>query len=82
MTYVISDLYGYPLEKLKKLLRKAEFSNGDFLYILGNHEAMLLSCEFVTKIQIIKTSYCFAVALFFAIIKIKIYDAQFLNHRI
>lgn len=75
MTYVISDLHGYPLEKFKKLLRKAEFSDGDFLYILGdvidrngdggmemlfwlleqpnvqlilgNHEAMLLSCEFV-----------------------------------
>lgn len=75
MTYVISDLHGYPLEKLKKLLRKAEFSDKDFLYILGdvidrngdggvemlcwlleqpnvqlilgNHEAMLLSCSFV-----------------------------------
>lgn len=75
MTYVISDLHGYPLEKFKKLLEKAEFSNNDFLYILGdvidrngdggvemlcwlleqpniqlilgNHEAMLLSCEFV-----------------------------------
>lgn len=75
MTYVISDLHGYPLKKLKKLLRKAEFSDKDFLYILGdvidrngdggvemlcwllrqpnvqlilgNHEAMLLSCEFV-----------------------------------
>lgn len=75
MTYIISDLHGYPLEKFKKLLRKAEFSDGDFLYILGdvidrngdggvemlcwlleqpnaqlilgNHEAMLLSCEFV-----------------------------------
>lgn len=75
MVYVISDLHGYPLEKLKKLLKKAEFSDDDFLYILGdvidrngdggvetlcwlleqynvqlilgNHEAMLLSCEFV-----------------------------------
>lgn len=75
MTYVISDLHGYPLEKFKKLLKKAEFSDNDFLYILGdvidrngdggvemlcwlmeqpnielilgNHEAMLLSCEFV-----------------------------------
>ena len=75
MTYVISDLHGYPLEKLKTLLKKAEFSGNDFLYmlgdvidrngdggvkmlswlleqpnvqlILGNHEAMLLSCEFV-----------------------------------
>ncbi len=75
MTYVISDLHGYPLEKFKKLLEKAEFSDDDFLYILGdvidrngdggvemlcwlleqpnielilgNHEAMLLSCEFV-----------------------------------
>ncbi|MCH5321634.1 MAG: metallophosphoesterase [Eubacterium sp.] len=75
MIYVISDLHGYSLEKFKKLLEKAEFSDDDFLYILGdvidrngdggvemlcwlleqpnvqlilgNHEAMLLSCEFV-----------------------------------
>ena len=75
MTYVISDLHGYPIEKLKKLLDKAEFGKDDFLYILGdvvdrngdggvsvllwllkqinvqlilgNHEAMLLSCDFV-----------------------------------
>lgn len=75
MIYVISDLHGYPLEKFKKLLEKAKFSDNDFLYILGdvidrngdggvemlcwlleqpnvqlilgNHEAMLLSCEFV-----------------------------------
>lgn len=75
MTYVISDLHGYPLEKFKELLEKAEFSDNDFLYILGdvidrngdggvemlcwlleqpnvqlilgNHEAMLLSCAFV-----------------------------------
>ena len=75
MTYVISDLHGYPLEKLKKLLEKAHFSSSDFLFILGdiidrngdggiatlcwlirqpnaqlilgNHEAMLLSCHFI-----------------------------------
>lgn len=75
MIYVISDLHGYPLEKFKKLLETAEFSDNDFLYILGdvidrngdggvemlcwlleqpnvhlilgNHEAMLLACEFV-----------------------------------
>lgn len=75
MTYVISDLHGYPLEKLKKLLKKADFGENDFLYILGdvvdrngdggveiltwllsqpnvqiilgNHEAMLLACEFL-----------------------------------
>lgn len=75
MTYVISDLHGYPLEKLKKLLETADFSENDFLYILGdvvdrngdggveiliwllsqpnvqlilgNHEAMLLSCKFL-----------------------------------
>ena len=75
MTYVISDLHGYPLIKLKKLLAKANFGKNDFLYILGdvidrngdggveiliwllsqpnvqlilgNHEAMLLSCEFL-----------------------------------
>ena len=75
MIYVISDLHGYPLEKFKMLLEKAEFSDDDYLYILGdvidrngdggvemllwimeqnnvelllgNHEAMLLSCEFL-----------------------------------
>lgn len=75
MIYVISDLHGYPIEKLKMLLEKADFSEDDFLYILGdvvdrngdggvsillwlleqvnvqlilgNHEAMLLSCDFV-----------------------------------
>ena len=36
MTYVISDLHGYPLEKLKMLLAKANFSEDDFLYILGD----------------------------------------------
>lgn len=36
MTYVISDLHGYPLEKFKKLLEKADFSGDDFLYILGD----------------------------------------------
>lgn len=36
MIYVISDLHGYPLEKLKKLLNKADFSDNDFLYILGD----------------------------------------------
>ena len=75
MIYVISDLHGYPLEKLNRLLHKAEFGEHDFLYklgdviarngdggvailewlltqpnvqlILGNHEAMLLACEFL-----------------------------------
>ena len=75
MIYVISDLHGYPVEKLKELLKKAAFGEDDFLYILGdvidrngdggvgilcwlieqynvqlvlgNHEAMLLSCDFV-----------------------------------
>lgn len=36
MIYVISDLHGYPLEKFKKLLKIAEFSDDDFLYILGD----------------------------------------------
>ena len=75
MLYVISDLHGYPLEDFKALLRRAKFSDDDFLYILGdvidrngdggvkllqwimeqpnvelilgNHEAMLLSCSFL-----------------------------------
>ena len=36
MTYVISDLHGYPIEKLKTLLENAEFCDDDFLYILGD----------------------------------------------
>ena len=36
MIYVISDLHGYPFEKFKILLEKAEFSNNDFLFILGD----------------------------------------------
>lgn len=75
MTYVISDIHGYPHDRFMSLLEKAGFSDGDFLYILGdvvdrngdggvetlrwllyqpnvqmilgNHEAMLLSCSFV-----------------------------------
>ncbi len=77
MIYVISDLHGYPLDKFKKLLKKAGFGShrGDFLYILGdvvdrngdggaqmlywlteqpdiqlilgNHEAMLMACDFI-----------------------------------
>lgn len=75
MTYVISDLHGYRIEKLKELLEKENFSENDRLYILGdvidrngdggigvlqwlikqpnaelimgNHEAMLLACDFI-----------------------------------
>lgn len=74
MIYVTSDLHGYPLNKIKDMLNKVEFSDDDFLYILGdvidrgedgikilkwiigqpnmklilgNHEAMMLSCEFL-----------------------------------
>ena len=36
MTYVISDLHGYPHERFMKLLEKAGFSDRDFLYILGD----------------------------------------------
>lgn len=73
--YVTSDLHGLPLKVLKLLLNKVNFSENDWLYILGdvvdrqndggieilkwlleqpnaqlilgNHEAMLLSCDFV-----------------------------------
>ncbi len=36
MTYVISDLHGYSIEKLKTFLEKAGFCEDDFLYILGD----------------------------------------------
>lgn len=83
MIYVTSDLHGLPLEKLKSLLEKVNFSSNDWLYILGdvidrqndggveilewllyqnnvelilgNHEAMLLSCDFLFD-QITDTS--------------------------
>ncbi len=73
--YVTSDLHGTTLEELLSLLEKANFTDGDWLYILGdvidrnndggieilewllyqpnaqlilgNHEAMLLSCAFL-----------------------------------
>ncbi len=74
MTYVTSDLHGYPLNDFIALLEKASFSDNDFCYvlgdvidrgddgvallrwimmqpnfelILGNHEAMMLSCDFL-----------------------------------
>lgn len=73
--YVTSDLHGTSLEELMSLLKKANFTDRDWLYILGdvidrngdggvellewllyqpnaqlilgNHEAMLLSCAFL-----------------------------------
>ncbi|MBO6060594.1 MAG: metallophosphoesterase [Clostridia bacterium] len=36
MTYAISDLHGYPVDKFKALLDKANFSDSDMLYILGD----------------------------------------------
>ena len=36
MEYVISDLHGYPHERLLALLDKAGFSEKDFLYIIGD----------------------------------------------
>lgn len=74
MIYVMSDLHGYPLEKIKKTLEKIGFSENDFCFILGdvidrgeegvdilkwlichtniqlimgNHEAMMLACDFL-----------------------------------
>lgn len=75
MIYAISDLHGLELPKLKALLKKANFTDDDWLFILGdvidrrndggveilkwlleqpnaelilgNHEAMLLSCDFI-----------------------------------
>ena len=36
MIYVISDLHGYSFEKFKKILANAEFSDKDFLFVLGD----------------------------------------------
>jgi serine/threonine protein phosphatase 1 len=74
MIYVTSDLHGFSLDKFKDYLAQVNFSNEDFLYvlgdvidrgpdgirilkwlmskpnaqlILGNHEAMMLACDFL-----------------------------------
>lgn len=74
MTYVISDLHGWPLKKFLALLDRAGFGGEDTLYVLGdvidrgkegidllrwmvkqpnvrfimgNHEALMLSCTFL-----------------------------------
>ncbi len=74
MIYVTSDLHGFSLEKFKGFLERVNFSDKDFLYILGdvidrgpdgikilkwlmsksnaqlilgNHEAMMLACDFL-----------------------------------
>lgn len=77
MIYATSDLHGYPLDRFRRLLEKARFCDGDYLFvlgdvvdrngdggvgmlrwmmvqpnvelILGNHEAMLLSCAFALR---------------------------------
>ena len=36
MIYAASDLHGYPLDDFLRLLEKAEFGDGDVLYILGD----------------------------------------------
>ena len=36
MIYVISDLHGLKLERLTALLKKADFSDSDWLYIIGD----------------------------------------------
>jgi len=36
MIYVTSDLHGYPFEKFMELLRKANFNDDDFCFILGD----------------------------------------------
>lgn len=36
MIYVISDLHGYPFDKLLELLNKANFTKNDYLFILGD----------------------------------------------
>jgi len=72
--YAASDLHGYPIDEFKALLKKVNFCDSDYLFILGdvidrgndgvkyllwlmnqynvqlllgNHEAMLLSCKFI-----------------------------------
>lgn len=36
MIYVTSDLHGYPLAKFKELLKKANFSDDDYCFVLGD----------------------------------------------
>ncbi len=36
MIYVTSDLHGYPLNKFLAFLKKAGFTEDDFLFVLGD----------------------------------------------
>lgn len=36
MTYVVSDLHGYPLEHIQRKLTEVGFSSEDKLYVLGD----------------------------------------------
>lgn len=36
MIYVTSDLHGYPLDEFKRLLKKANFSDNDYCFVLGD----------------------------------------------
>lgn len=36
MVYVTSDLHGYSLDEFKRLLKKADFSEGDYCFVLGD----------------------------------------------
>ena len=36
MVYVTSDLHGYPLAEFKELLAKANFSDNDYCFVLGD----------------------------------------------
>ena len=74
MIYVMSDLHGYCLDRIKSTLERIGFSDSDYCYVLGdvidrgfegvkilrwlmtqpnitlllgNHEAMMLSCSFL-----------------------------------
>ena len=44
MIYVTSDLHGYPLEKFKEMLEAVNFSDDDFLYVLGDMKELYSDC--------------------------------------
>ena len=64
MIYVSSDWHGCPLQKIKDLLDKADFSDDDFLFVLGDvidrgeHSAKLLKfLMYAPNIQLIRGNH-------------------------
>ena len=63
MIYVISDLHGYPFERFTALLKEVDFSENDFLYVLGDvvdrgRRALSLVAQSAEKRRVITRQPC------------------------